>query len=204
MASTKRAKVLCVLFFASLLLASVFWQIPEMLRKQGSTKGTESGDAAAHSGRLTGIARDSNGFRLGAVLALGRLSKGQQPLKLQWRQEFTIRIPLNRRPGKKINPAAVRIQVFLYDEMKDGNIVETNGYLWSHWEKLPADWKAESDEVLEVHYAPMPPTPNEAYMEQHYYGYVVCVYYNGVLQDEASEPVSIIDRFPAPLRLAAK
>ncbi len=147
---------------------------------------------------------DENGFQQGSVLALVNLSTDEKPETSEGYKRFTLKIPVKRRPDTKIDVSGVVIQVFFYDQLGDQSIVRTNANVSSHWSSLPADWVSEDMEVLEVDYTQAPPEPGKIEEGRHYYGYIVCVYYNKGLQDEASDPVSLIKTYPPPLALPDK
>lgn len=147
---------------------------------------------------------DANGFQQGAVLALVNISTDEKPETSEGYKRFTLKIPVKRRPDTKIDVAGVVIQVFFYDQLGDNTIVRTNANVSSHWGSLPADWVRDDVEILEVDYTQAPPEPGKIEEGRHYYGYVVCVYYNKELQDQAADPISLIKSYPPPLTLPDK
>jgi tetratricopeptide (TPR) repeat protein len=147
---------------------------------------------------------DSNGFRQGSVLALVNLSTDEKPETSEGYKRFTLKIPVKRRPDSKIDVSNVIIQVFFYDQLGDDSIVRTNATVASHWNTLPADWIQEDIEILDVDYTQAPREPGKIEEGRHYYGYVVCVYYNKELQDQAADPVTLIKAYPPPLTLQDK
>jgi tetratricopeptide (TPR) repeat protein len=147
---------------------------------------------------------DSNGFQQGSVLALINLSTDEKPETSEGYKRFTLKIPVKRRPDTKIDVPGVVIQVFFYDQLGDDSIVRTNADVESHWNKLPADWVQDDVEILDVDYTQAAPEPGKIEEARHYYGYVVCVYYNKQLQDEAADPISLIKTYPPPLTLPDK
>ena len=146
----------------------------------------------------------ADGFQQGSVLALVNLSTDEKPETSEGYKRFTLKIPVKRRADVKIDVPSVVIQVFLYDQLGDQSIVRTNAIPRPHWASLPADWVQDDVEILEVDYTQAPPEPGKIEEGRHYYGYVVCVYYNKQLQDEASDPVSLIKTNPPPLKLPEK
>jgi hypothetical protein len=162
---------------------------------QGTTPaGTPAADSSAGTS-------DEAGFQQGAVLALVNLSTVEKPDTSDGYKRFTLKIPVKRRPDAKIDVSGVVIQVFFYDQLGDQSVVRTNANVASHWSALPADWVQDDIEVLEVDYTQAPPEPGAIEAARHYYGYVVCVYYNKQLQDQAADPVSLIKTYPPPLTL---
>ncbi len=147
---------------------------------------------------------DSNGFQQGSVLALVNLTTDEKPETSEGYKRFTLKIPVKRRPDTKIDVPGVVIQVFFYDQLGDDTIVRTNADVQSHWNSLPADWVQDDIEILDVDYTQAPPEPGKIEASRHYYGYVVCVYYNKQLQDQAADPISLIKTYPPPLTLPDK
>ncbi len=147
---------------------------------------------------------DENGFQQGSVLALVNLSTDEKPETSEGYKRFTLKIPVKRRPDVKIDVSGVVIQVFFYDQLGDETVVRTNANVSSHWATLPADWVQDDIEILEVDYTQAPPEPGKIEEGRHYYGYVVCIYYNKELQDQTADPVSLIKSFPPPLTLPDK
>ena len=146
----------------------------------------------------SGVVADENGFQQGAVLALVNLSTDEKPETSEGYKRFTLKIPVKRRPDTKIDVSGVVIQVFFYDQLGDSTIVRTNANVSDHWNSLPADWVNEDIEILDVDYTQAQPEPGKIEEGRHYYGYVVCVYYNKELQDQAADPISLIKSKSAP------
>jgi len=143
----------------------------------------------------------ADGFQEGSVLALTNLSTVEKPETSDGYKQFTLKIPVKRRPDVKIDVTGVVIQVFFYDQLGDDSIVRTNAVVNDHWNTLPADWVQDDVEILDVDYTQSAPEPGKIEEARHYYGYVVCVYYNKQLQDQASDPVELIKSYPPPLTL---
>lgn len=116
-------------------------------------------------------------------------------------KKLTLKIPLKARPNSRIDVSNVVIQVFFYDQLGDGNIVQTNANVSSHWSTLPADWLEDDIEILEVDYTQPKPDPGKTAEDRHYYGYVVRIYYKKELQDVRAEPVALLKKYPPPLTL---
>ena len=158
---------------------------------------TAAGDASAGNA-------DEEGFQEGSVLALTNLSTDEKPETADALKRFTLKIPVKRRPDAKIDVEGVVIQVFFYDQLANQTVVRTNAIVNDHWNTLPADWVQDDVEILDVDYTQAPPEPGALEAGRHYYGYVVCVYYNKQLQDQAADPVSLIKTYPPPLTLQDK
>lgn len=147
---------------------------------------------------------EAGGFQPGSSLALVNLSTVEKPATSEGYKQFTLKIPVKRRPNIKINVSDVIIQVFFYDQLGDETVVRTNANVSSHWSTLPADWQEDDLEILEVDYKQAPPEPGKIEEDRHYYGYVVCVYYKHDLQDMAADPQTLLKKFPPPLTLSSK
>jgi hypothetical protein len=144
---------------------------------------------------------DDSGFQPGSQLALVNLSTVEKPPTPDGYDRFTLKIPVKRRPNIKIDVSGVVIQVFFYDQLGDQSVVRTNASVSSHWNSLPADWQSDDIEILDVDYTQSPPEPGAIEASRHYYGYIVCVYYNKALQDQAADPPGLIKTYPPPLTL---
>jgi hypothetical protein len=119
-------------------------------------------------------------------------------------KRFTLKIPVKRGADAKIDVSGVVIQVSFYDQLGDNSIVRTNANVSSHWATLPADWQNEDIEILEVDYTQAPPEPGKIEEGRHYYGYIVSVYYNKQLQDQAADPQALLKQFKPALTLQDK
>lgn len=144
---------------------------------------------------------EMEGFQQGSLLALVNLSTDEKPETSEGYKRFTLKIPVKRRPDVRIDVTGVVIQVFFYDQLGDGTVVRTNALVNDHWNNLPADWIQDDVEILDVDYTQAPPEPGKIEEGRHYYGYVVCVYYNKQLQDNAADPPELLKRYPPPLVL---
>jgi hypothetical protein len=144
---------------------------------------------------------DENGFQPGSSLALVNLSTVEKPETSEGYKRFTLKIPVKRRPDVKINVPGVVVQVSFYDQLGDDSIVPTNADVSDHWSTLPADWVQDDIEILEVDYAQVAPEPGKIEEGRHYYGYVVSIYYNKELQDQAADPPSLIKKYAPALTL---
>lgn len=155
-----------------------------------------------------GLTPDDN---LDPALALGRVGTVDDTGNTQLLRRLRLRVPIQAKPGKKIEPREVVIQVFFYDQLRDGSIVETNANVASSWarresssgEPLPVDWSSADPEVLEVEYAqpdydPRDPRTRE---RRNYFGYSVRVYYKGQLNAKFADPVKLLNQFIPPSTL---
>jgi tetratricopeptide (TPR) repeat protein len=182
--------------------AGVYYQLADAKLKAAELSPGASGQAPGSDN--TGTNPAEGGFQQGSVLALVNLSTDEKPETSEGYKRFTLKIPVKRREDAKIDVSGVVIQVFFYDQLGDDTVVRTNANVSSHWATLPADWVQDDIEILEVDYTQAPPEPGKIEEGRHYYGYVVCVYYNKELQDQVADPVSLIKTFPPPLTLPEK
>jgi len=177
--------------------AGIYYEAAEAKLKAAQMPQASTSPGVDNSAPLS----DANGFQPGSSLALVNLSTVEKPETSEGYKRFTLKIPVKRRPDSKINVSGVVIQVFFYDQLGDNSVVVTNANVSSHWATLPADWQAEDIEILEVDYTQAPPEPGKIEEARHYYGYIVCVYYNKDLQDQAADPQDLIKKYPPPLTL---
>jgi tetratricopeptide (TPR) repeat protein len=141
---------------------------------------------------------DDSGFPPGSSLALMNLSTVEKPETPEGYRRLELKIPIRRRANMRIDVPNVKIQVFFYDQLGDNSFVHTNANVSAHWNNLPADWQAEDIEILDVDYTQAAPEPGEVAGGRHYYGYIVCVYYNKALQDQAADPPTLLKANPPP------
>ncbi len=153
------------------------------------------------------------------VLSLGKVGTTDDTGNSQPQRHLKVRIPIQAKAGKKIDVHEVVIQVYFYDELKDGSVVETNANVSSSWVRRMAvdggeasvDWTSPEPEVLEVAYSqseqaptPAPKTRGKARRapeRRNYFGYVVRVYYKGDLNATHAEPEKLLTQFPPPATL---
>jgi hypothetical protein len=161
-----------------------------------------------------------------SVLSLGKVGTTDDTGNSQPQRHLKLQIPIQAQAGAKIDVHDVVIQVFFYDELKDGSIVETNAHIGTSWirridakgEEAAVDWTTPEPEVLEVEYSQSAPAPTPAARprgknrraaasktepaeRRNYFGYVVRVYYKGDLNASYAEPEKLITQFPPPVTL---
>jgi hypothetical protein len=183
--------------------AGLYYTLADAKLKAAELSQGAQAPAAPDSSATSGTA-DTEGFQEGSVLALTNLSTDEKPETQDGLKRFTLKIPIKRRPDVKIDVQGVVLQVFFYDQLADQSIVRTNAIVNDHWNTLPADWVQDDVEILDVDYTQSTPEPGALEAGRHYYGYIVCVYYNKQLQDQAADPVSLIKTYPPPLTLQDK
>lgn len=174
--------------------AGIYYQAADAKLKAGEA--TAQPPAKRDPGEMSGI-------QPGSLLGLGSITLAEQS-DPNAAKKFVLKIPLKARPNASIEVKDVVIQVFFYDMIDGTSIVQTNANVSSRWSTLPADWRDDDVEVLEVDYAqPLPnaksgkPAENRAY-----FGYVVRIYYRGELQDWRADQDKLRAKFPPPLTLS--
>jgi hypothetical protein len=110
----------------------------------------------------------------------------------------TLAIPMRAEEGEKIDVKDVVIQVYFYDRLEDGSILQTNANVSSKWTSAPVDWATAEPETLEVEYSDETAPQGS---KRKYHGYVVRLYYRAELQDWRAEPEDLRKQFPPPLNL---
>jgi hypothetical protein len=104
-------------------------------------------------------------------------------------QQFKLRVTIAAAAAeKKIEPGAVRVKLYFYDQMENGDILPTAAKLKVAFEG-DQNWLTEQKEVLSAEYLLSPGA-------RRYYGYVLRIYYQGELQDEKAEPAILLNLFP--------
>jgi len=151
--------------------------------------------------RTTVKESDTSGIQPGSVLGLGSITAVEQAESGSLKK-FVLKIPLKARPNSSIEVKDVVIQVFFYDLIDNTTIVQTNANVSSRWSTLPADWKDDDVEILEVEYAQPQPKAGKTAENRNYFGYVVRVYYKGELQDWRADQDKLRAKFPPPLTLS--
>jgi len=165
----------------------------------------------ADSQTAAGALAPEAGSDLLSILSLGKVGTTDDTGNTQALRHLKLRVPILARQGKKIEPRDVVIQVFFYDQLKDGSLAETNANVTSSWARresptgdlLQVDWSSPDPEVLEVEYAqpefdPKDPRTRE---RRNYFGYSVRVYYKGQLNAKFADPVKLLNQFIPPSTL---
>ncbi len=143
------------------------------------------------------------------VLSLGKVATTDDTGTTQPARCLKLNVPISAtRPGSRVEPREVVIQVFFYEALRDGSIVETNGNVTTAWsrrtnkegEVQPVDWSTPEPETLEVTYAQLEPDPKDPRTRErrNYFGYSVRVYYKGVLNAKFADPQKLLGQFIPP------
>ncbi|MEO6053766.1 MAG: hypothetical protein ABIP97_07135 [Chthoniobacterales bacterium] len=163
-------------------------------RKQAVAKLTS--EAAISSGDAAGI-RDDVGLQPGSTLGIVdcKMEDGKQGQK-------NLRIAIKSRPDSIIDANNdVVVHVFFY-EKADGETTLTASRVTSKWLTETANWAEDGMQILSVQY-PGPISGDSVGGDPHreYYGYMVAIYYKGLLQDFRTEPVRLRELFPPKVNL---
>jgi len=108
-------------------------------------------------------------------------------------EQVTIRLALKARDGVTVDGNAVYLDARFYDITTGGSVEPSpsNPARWE-WKTQPADWKEQPEEVLDLVYFRADGSEPEA-PGRRYYGFLVKVYYQDVLQDIYTEPRTLVD-----------
>jgi len=156
----------------------------------GLPTGQTSADAAV-------ALRDSEGLQPGSTLGIVDVRESGDGTGFK-----TLKVAIKSRPEEPIDVGATKIHVFFYEDV-NGSIEQTRSKILYDWMSQPADWAdQESMELLQVKYrVPNPGEVADDGTTRQYYGYMVLVYYKGLLQDFRAVPVDLRDKFPPPFDL---
>jgi tetratricopeptide (TPR) repeat protein len=176
--------------------AGIFYAAADAKLKNNELSTHPAGSPAAQGS----ASQDGMGIQPGSVLGLvnPQIVEQSDPAA---QKKFTLKIPLRSKPNTRIEVSDVVIQVFFYDQLSDGSIVQTNANVSSHWSTLPADWLEDDIEILEVDYTQPKVDSAKTGEDRRYYGYVVRVYYKKDLQDMRADPVALLRKYPPPLTI---
>ena len=134
------------------------------------------------------------------LLSLGEVGTVDDTGNSQALRRLKLRVPIVAQPGSQVDVHDVVIQVYFYDQLADGSVVETNANVSSAWASAPVDWSTADPEVLEVEYAQPEPDPKNPRTRErrNYFGYAVRVYYKSELHATRGEPAKLLNQFPPP------
>jgi len=116
--------------------------------------------------------------------------------------EFHVRADLRRKDSKMPNFEQRKLQpyVIFYQQMPDGSLAPDLGQRKGAFEHTFLFWGDTITESFGVDYImPIPGTPSPNNTPQgKYYGFVIGLYYDKVLQDVRAEPSDLSSRMPLP------
>jgi len=170
-------------------------------------------EAAAARPVLGGLTPDAPADRA-SVFTLGKVGTTDDTGTTQPARRLKLAVPIQAKPGSRVDPRDVVIQVFFYETLRDGSVVEANTNvtaITSSWirrvnaadEVQPVDWSTAAPEVLEVSYAQPEADPKDPRTRErrNYFGYSVRVYYKGVLNAKFADPARLLGQFIPPSAL---
>src|SRR6266403_1225096 len=99
---------------------------------------------------------------------------------------FTLKVGVKPRPGTQ-NGHVVRIKVDFYDLTKDNRLKLTNAKVSYNWISSGRDWTDPTPKSLAATYV-RPKSKLPSPDERRFGGFVVCVYFDGQLQDSRASP----------------
>jgi TolB-like protein/cytochrome c-type biogenesis protein CcmH/NrfG len=115
-------------------------------------------------------------------------------------RHLTLRIGVKPRPGTQ-NGHVVRIVVSFYDRTRDNKMKPTDARTSYTWLTASEDWADPSPKFLAATYV-RPKTQSLSTDGRKYGGFIVCVYFDGQLQDVRANPAELLTLFPAPDQLS--
>jgi eukaryotic-like serine/threonine-protein kinase len=103
---------------------------------------------------------------------------------------LTLRVGVKPRPGTQ-NGHVVRIKVDFYDLTKDNRLTPTNAKVSYNWLSSGRDWTDPTPKFLAATYM-RPKSKLPSPDERRFGGFVVCVYFDGQLQDSRASPSELL------------
>jgi TolB-like protein/predicted Zn-dependent protease len=103
---------------------------------------------------------------------------------------LTLKVGVKPRPGTE-NGHVVRIKVDFYDLTKDNRLKLTNAKVSYNWISSGRDWTDPTPKFLEATYL-RPKSKLSSPDERRFGGFVVCVYFDGQLQDSRASPSELL------------
>jgi eukaryotic-like serine/threonine-protein kinase len=106
------------------------------------------------------------------------------------RSHLTLKVGVKPRPGTQ-NGHVVRIKVDFYDLTKDNRLALTNAKVSYDWLSSGRDWTDPTPKFLAATYM-RPKSKLPSPDERRFGGFVVCVYFDGQLQDSRASPSELL------------
>jgi eukaryotic-like serine/threonine-protein kinase len=103
---------------------------------------------------------------------------------------LTLKVGVKPRPGTQ-NGHVVRIKVDFYDLTKDNRLTPTNAKVSYDWLSSGRDWTDPTPKFLAATYV-RPKSKLPSPDERRFGGFVVCVYFDGQLQDSRASPPELL------------
>jgi tetratricopeptide (TPR) repeat protein len=212
--------------------AGPLYELADAKLTKGATAIPPTGPAAAESSPSTaGAAAPAvKGIPQGSTLGISEVTATDQA-DPDSETNLNLRIGVKKRPNTVIDHTKVKIQVYFYDGLPNGDVKLTDADVSYEWITPNHDWTDTDTEILAVTYVraknkslsseaalaaaaaavnpakkgkvvkPSPPPPDIA--QRKYLGYIVRVYYNDQLQDKRAEPTKLLNLFPPPFNASS-
>jgi tetratricopeptide (TPR) repeat protein len=114
---------------------------------------------------------------------------------------FTLKVGVKPRPGTQ-NGHVVRIKVDFFDLTKDNKMKPTTAQVNYNWLTTARDWTDATPKFLAATYV-RPKSKLPSSDERRFGGFVVCVYFDGQLQDSRASRRDLLTLFPAEDQLTS-
>ncbi len=108
---------------------------------------------------------------------------------------LTLKVGVKPRPGTQ-NGHVVRIKVDFFDLTKDNRLTLTNAKVSYDWISSDRDWTDPTPKFLAATYV-RPKSKSPSPDKRRFGGFVVCVYFDGQLQDSRASPSELLTLNPA-------
>ena len=112
-----------------------------------------------------------------------------------------LRVATKAASGQNVDGQKFVATVDFYEQDDHGQLQHNDAPQVTEWLSYPINWANGDPELFQTKYR-MPPVDRGDLPPLQYYGYVVGIYYNGELQDQRADPVSLLDKFPPPIHKA--
>ena len=207
------------------------YELADAKLTKGATAIPPAGSATESSPSTAGAAAPAvKGIPQGSTLGISEVTATDQA-DPDSETNLNLRIGVKKRPNTVIDHTKVKIQVYFYDGLPNGDVKLTDADVSYEWITPNHDWTDTDTEILAVTYVraknkslsseaalaaaaaavnpakkgkvvkPSPPPPDIA--QRKYLGYIVRVYYNDQLQDKRAEPTKLLNLFPPPFNASS-
>lgn len=166
------------------------------IREQAKAALAQMGDVAEPTAEApakdSGAMRDDVGIPIGSVMGIvkAELVDAEPGQK-------NLRVATKAASNQKIDSQRFVATVDFYEQDDSGELQHADAQM-TEWLSLPATWANAEPELFQTKYR-MPLADRGDLPPLQFYGYVVAIYYNGELQDQRADPVSLLDKFPPPV-----
>jgi len=112
-----------------------------------------------------------------------------------------LRVATKAASGQNVDGQKFVATVDFYEQDDHGQLQHNDAPQVTEWLSYPINWANGDPELFQTKYR-LPPADRGDLPPLQYFGYVVGIYYNGELQDQRADPVSLLDKFPPPIHKA--